>query len=255
MKKKVLLMLVALFMGGIIYGQNVAEEVRGTDSTSTGFVANALQWYDAHMNYTAVGVLMAVESSFIPFPSEVVIPPAVYVAANPESESGMKMWLIVVIGTLGALVGAYINYFLSRWLGRPIVYKFADSKLGHMLLLSGEKVEHAEKYFVNHGKISTLVGRLVPAVRQLISIPAGLAKMNIGSFTLFTLLGAGLWNSVLGVLGYLAYKAADPSIIARYSKQISIGILIVVGVITVILIARAIIKKRRKKVNDERKEE
>ena len=247
MKKKILMMMVALLMGGIIYGQNVAEEVRGTDSTSTGFVADALQWYDAHMNYTAVGLLMTIESSFIPFPSEVVIPPAVYVAANPEGESGMKIWLIIVIGTLGALLGAYINYFLSRWLGRPIVYKFADSKLGHMLMLSGEKMEHAEKYFADHGKISTLVGRLVPAVRQLISIPAGLAKMNLGSFTLYTVLGAGLWNSVLALLGYLAYQAADPTIIARYSKQISMGILVVVGVVVVALIVRAVIKKNRKK--------
>ena len=109
MKKKIFLMTIALLVGGIMYGQNVAEEVRGMDSTSTGFVAKALSWYDAHMNYTAVGVLMTVESSFIPFPSEVVIPPAVYVAANPEGESGMKIWLIVVVGTLGALIGAYIN--------------------------------------------------------------------------------------------------------------------------------------------------
>ena len=116
-----------------------------------------------------------------------------------------------------------------------------------MLMLSGEKMEHAEKYFADHGKVSTLVGRLVPAVRQLISIPAGLSKMNIGSFTLFTVLGAGIWNSVLALLGYLAYKAADPTIIARYSKQISMGILVVVGILVVFFIVRAIVKKRRKR--------
>ena len=115
---------------------HVAEQVRGTDSSSTGFVADLLEWYDANMNYTAVGALMTLESSFVPFPSEVVIPPAVYVACNPETKGGMKIWLIVLIGTLGAMLGAYINYFLSRWLGRPIIYAFARSRVGHLLQLS-----------------------------------------------------------------------------------------------------------------------
>ena len=104
---------------------NVAEQVRGSDDSSSGFVADVLTWYDAHMNYWAVGLLMTLESSFIPFPSEVVIPPAVYVASNPDTRSGMSLWIIVLVGTLGALIGAYINYFLSRWLGRPIISTFA----------------------------------------------------------------------------------------------------------------------------------
>ena len=114
-------------------GQGLAESV---DSNQTGVVAWALQQYDQHMGYPAVGVLMAVESSFIPFPSELVIPPAVYVSFDETSRSGMTWWLIVVIGTLGALIGAYINYFLSLWLGRPIIYAFVDSRWGHMLGLS-----------------------------------------------------------------------------------------------------------------------
>ena len=170
--------------------QTVAEQVMDVDSSSTGFVAKVLTWYDAHMNYTAVGLLMTLESSFVPFPSEVVIPPAVYVACNPDTKGGMKIWLIVLIGTLGAMLGAYINYFLSRWLGRPIVYAFAESKVGHLLRLSKEKVQRAETYFNDHGNISTLVGRLIPVIRQLISIPAGLSKMNIAAFSLFTFLGA-----------------------------------------------------------------
>ena len=224
----------------------IAEQVMGTDTSSTGFVAKALRWYDAHMNYGAVGALMTVESSFVPFPSEVVIPPAVYVACNPQSASGMKIWIIVLIGTLGALLGGYINYFLARWLGRPIIYAFADSKLGHMLLLSGAKVERAEEYFNRHGNISTLIGRMVPVVRQLISIPAGLSKMNIGSFTLFTCLGALLWNCILALLGYLAYQAADPSVIEHYSHLISIILVAVLVTAIALLVVRQMLRRKKK---------
>lgn len=225
----------------------IAEQVRGIDSSSTGFVADLLTWYDSNMNYTAVGALMTIESSFIPFPSEVVIPPAVYVACNPETKGGMKIWLIVLIGTLGAMLGAFINYFLSRWLGRPIIYAFADSRVGHLLRLSKEKIVKAEDYFNDHGNISTLVGRLIPVIRQLISIPAGLSKMNIGAFALYTFIGAAVWNCILALLGYLAYQAADPSIIERYSKEISVAIVVIFAVVVAILILRAIFKKQRQK--------
>lgn len=225
-------------------GVGVAEAVRG-DTASSGFVSTALHWYDAHMNYWAVGGLMAVESSFVPFPSEVVIPPAVYVAANPEGKSGMKIWLVVLFGTLGALLGALINYFLSRWLGRPIIYAFVDSKWGHMLQLSGEKMERAEKYFNEHGVVSTLVGRLIPVIRQLISIPAGLSKMNIWAFMLYTTLGALVWNCALALLGWLAYQAADPSVIERYSSLLSYVIIGVFVVAVGYFAVRYLLKKRR----------
>lgn len=225
-------------------GVGVAEAVRG-DTASSGFVSTALHWYDAHMNYWAVGGLMAVESSFVPFPSEVVIPPAVYVAANPDGKSGMKIWLVVLFGTLGALLGALINYFLSRWLGRPIIYAFVDSKWGHMLQLSGEKMERAEKYFNEHGVVSTLVGRLIPVIRQLISIPAGLSKMNIWAFMLYTTLGALVWNCVLALLGWLAYQAADPSVIERYSSLLSYVIIGVFVVAVGYFAVRYLLKKRR----------
>ena len=190
---------------------------------------------------------MAVESSFVPFPSEVVIPPAVYVALDEKSQSGMNWWLVVVFGTLGALVGAFINYFLSRWLGRPIIYAFVDSKLGHILQLSGEKMERAEKYFNDHGVFSTLVGRLIPVVRQLISIPAGLSKMNIGTFALYTTLGALIWNCVLALLGYLAHLAGDISVVEKYSSEISYIIIGLVILVALILTVRYFIKKNRKK--------
>jgi len=227
-------------------GAGVAEAVRG-DSASTGWVAWVLHKYDKHMNYWTVGGLMAIESSFIPFPSEVVIPPAVYVALDEHSQSGMNWWLVVIFGTLGALVGAFINYFLSRWLGRPIIYAFVDSKLGHILQLSGEKMERAEKYFNDHGVFSTLVGRLIPVVRQLISIPAGLSKMNIGTFALYTTLGALIWNCVLALLGYLAHLAGDISVVEKYSSEISYIIIGLVILVALILTVRYFIKKNRKK--------
>ncbi|MBR1785073.1 MAG: DedA family protein [Bacteroidales bacterium] len=223
----------------------IAEAVRG-DSTGSGWVASVLHWYDAHMNYTAVTSLMTLESSFIPFPSEVVIPPAVYVAANPESQGGMKVWLVVLFGTLGAMIGALINYFLSMWLGRPIIYAFAESKIGHALQLSKDKMQRAEEYFNRHGVVSTLVGRFIPVIRQLISIPAGLSRMNIGAFCLFTCIGALAWNCILALLGWLAYKAADPTVIERYSHQLSIIIVAIFATAVLFFVVRALVRRKTK---------
>lgn len=160
------------------------------------------QWFVENANYLFVFVFMTIESSFIPFPSEVVVPPAAYLACTHSGSSDMNVFVVVVVATLGALCGAFINYFLSLWVGRPVVYRFADSKLGHACLIDRTKVEKAEKYFDDHGAVSTFVGRLIPAIRQLISIPAGLARMNIGQFAIFTSLGALVWNAVLAGLGY-----------------------------------------------------
>ncbi len=228
---------------------HIAEQVQG-EADTTGFVAKVLNFYDAHMNYLTIAGLMTIESSFIPFPSEVVIPPAVYVSMDPASTGGMNIWLIVLFGTLGALLGALINYFLSRWLGRPIIYWFVDSKVGHLLLLSGEKMEQAEEYFNKHGNISTLVGRMIPAIRQLISIPAGLAKMNIGSFVFFTTLGALIWNSILALLGWVAYRAADPSVIKSYSHIISIILIALLCGGIAFVVIRAIVRRKKSKKAD-----
>ena len=157
------------------------------------------QWFVENANYLFVFVFMVIESSFIPFPSEVVVPPAAYLAA---ARGDMNVVAIVAVATAGALVGALVNYFLSMLIGRPIVYKFADSRLGHALLIDRDKVEKAEAYFDRHGAVSTFVGRLIPAVRQLISIPAGLSRMNIFRFMLYTSLGAGVWNIILAALGW-----------------------------------------------------
>lgn len=164
------------------------------------FDASAIfQWVTENASYWLVFILMVVESSFIPFPSEVIVPPAAYLAVT---RGDMNVFAIILVATAGAVVGALVNYYLSMWIGRPIVYSFASSRIGRMCLLSPEKVRHAEEYFDRHGAASTFIGRLIPAVRQLISIPAGLARMNIVSFIIFTALGAGVWNSVLAILGY-----------------------------------------------------
>ena len=163
-------------------------------------ITESFLWVEAHLNYFWITVLMAIESSFIPFPSEVVVPPAAYFACTEGSN--LNIYLVVVFATLGALIGALVNYYLAVWIGRPLVYKFANSRFGHMCLIDEAKVVKAEQYFDKHGAISTFIGRLIPAVRQLISIPAGLARMNLAKFVLYTSLGAGVWNIVLASLGY-----------------------------------------------------
>lgn len=202
------------------------------------------------MNYASITALMTIESSFIPFPSEVVIPPAVYVASEPTSalcatgNYPVDVALIVLFGTVGAMLGAVINYLLSMWLGRPIIYKFADSRVGHLLLLSSKKVQKAENYFNDHGKVSTFIGRLIPGIRQLISIPAGLAKMHFGQFMLYTFLGAFIWNTVLALLGYIAHGQAD--LINQYSHELSIIILALVGVVVIYYVGKIVYKRIKK---------
>lgn len=159
----------------------------------------AFQFFCDNASYWFVFLFMVIESSFIPFPSEVVVPPAAYLAV---SRGDMNIYLVVLCATAGAVVGALINYVLALWIGRPIVYQFANSRLGRACLITPEKVEKAEVYFDRHGAVSTFIGRLIPAIRQLISIPAGISRMNVWSFLLFTMLGAMVWNVILALMGY-----------------------------------------------------
>lgn len=205
-----------------------------------GYVEKIADWYDANMNYGTITTLMAVESSFIPFPSEVVVPPAA--AVSTREDSRLNIFLIVLFATLGAIIGALINYFLSISLGRAIIYKFADSKLGHLCLLSGEKIEKAEQYFNDHGKVSTFVGRLIPGIRQLISIPAGLAKMPLLSFIGFTALGAGIWNCVLAGIGYIV--GDNMELIYKYSHQIGYFLLAILVLVLAIYIIYKVVKRK-----------
>ena len=201
-----------------------------------------------NLNYWVVTLFMAIESSFIPFPSEVVVPPAAWKAMDPNS--GMSFILVIVFATIGADLGALINYYLAKWVGRPIIYRFADSRIGHMCLIDRQKVEVAEEYFRKHGAASTIFGRLVPAVRQLISIPAGLAGMHVGKFLLYTTIGAGVWNTVLATIGWGIYEYTDYKTTqdvykqaVQYSHEIGYVIL-ALAVVAVAFIAYKGIKKK-----------
>lgn len=169
------------------------------------FFQSVFDWYIANLNYFTIFLLMAIESSFIPFPSEIVVPFAAWKAAQGTLSVGG----VLLSSTAGAMTGAFFNYYLAFWLGRPVIYRLADTKWVHWLMVDRQKIERAEAYFIKHGKVSTFIGRLVPAVRQLISLPAGLAKMKTGTFALFTFIGAGLWNTILAVIGYFAYDLRD----------------------------------------------
>ena len=205
-------------------------------------------WLFDHLNYWTVAFFMAIESSFIPFPSEVVVPPAAW-----KTGSSMEMTFlgVVIFATIGANIGALVNYYLAKFLGRPVVYSFDRSRWGLYCLIDEAKVKYAEEYFVKNGAMSTFVGRLVPAVRQLISIPAGVAGMNIWKFLLYTTLGAGTWNFVLAGLGYLILKmfpeVDTPQKVAEkageYSHIIGYCILGVVAAVAIFYLVKHLRKK------------
>ncbi len=210
--------------------------------------AELFLWILDNLNYWVVALFMAIESSFIPFPSEVVVPPAAWKAMDPDS--GMSFILVIVFATIGANIGALINYYLAKWVGRPIIYRFADSRIGHMCLIDRQKVEVAEEYFRKHGAASTIFGRLVPAVRQLISIPAGLAGMHVGKFLLYTTIGAGIWNTVLATIGWGIYRYTDYKTTQdvyqqalKYSHELGYIILALAVVIVAFLAYKGLKKK------------
>ena len=153
-------------------------------------------------------VFMAIESSFIPFPSEVVMIPAGFLAARGELGLGSPLVAVLValaVGVLGSLAGAYVNYYLALWVGKPFLEKY-----GKWFFLKPAALERACEVFNKYGAATTFVCRMVPAIRQLISIPAGIARMPLGSFTLFTALGAGVWTAILAFVGYgLGRTAGD----------------------------------------------
>lgn len=210
--------------------------------------AELFLWILDNLNYWVVALFMAIESSFIPFPSEVVVPPAAWKAMDPDS--GMSFILVIVFATIGANIGALINYYLAKWVGRPIIYRFADSRIGHMCLIDRQKVEVAEEFFRKHGAASTIFGRLVPAVRQLISIPAGLAGMHVGKFLLYTTIGAGIWNTVLATIGWGIYQYTDYKTTQdvyqqalKYSHELGYIILALAVVIVAFLAYKGLKKK------------
>lgn len=168
-------------------------------------LTQVVDWYMANMNYWTITLLMAIESSFIPFPSEIIIPPAAYKAANGE----LNVFLVVFFGSVGALIGALFNYYFAKYLGQTLLLKFADTRIARMMLLDRAAVEKSEAYFRKNGNVSTLIGRLVPGIRQLISLPAGLVSMNLKSFILYTVIGSTIWNIILAILGYFFYSQKE----------------------------------------------
>lgn len=198
-----------------------------------------------NLNYGTIFFLMLLESTVIPVPSEFVVSPAAYHAAG----GNLNIVLVILFATIGADCGATINYFAGYYLGRPIIYKFANSRWGRACLLNQEKVEKSEKYFYDHGIFATLTGRLIPGIRHLISIPAGLAKMKFWQFLLYTTLGAGLWNCILAALGwYLHAIVPEQQLTAKimeYSDYIKVFIMALVGITLLYFLIRWCMKRKK----------
>ncbi len=203
--------------------------------------SSIVEWYNANLNYGTITLLMGIESSFVPFPSEIVVPPAAYKALQPNSN--LSLVLVVFFASVGALAGALINYYLSKFLGRPIIYKFADSRIGHFFLLDSCKIKNAEAFFLKHGAITTLVGRLIPGIRQLISIPAGLSGMKLLPFIIYTTIGATFWNILLALLGYFAHGQKD--LIDQYAGELS-KVLLGLGALFVAYMFFSAFRKKKK---------
>lgn len=200
-----------------------------------------------NLNYGTILLLMLLESTVIPVPSELVVAPAAYRAATGE----LDVFLVVLFATIGADIGASINYFVALYVGRPVVYKFANSKWGKMCLLNQKKVEKSERYFDNHGAIATLTGRLIPGIRHLISIPAGLARMTYWKFLAYTTIGAGVWHSILAAMGWYLHTAiGDVSdeelnrLITEYNHYIIIGIVAIVALVILYFLIKSKIHKK-----------
>jgi len=197
-----------------------------------------INWYMAHITYWTIFLLMAVESSFIPFPSEIVIPPAAFKAASGD----MNVFLVVLVGTLGAIAGGLFNYYLAKWLGKKLLMKFANTRLAHLMLIDQSSIEKSEVYFRKHGKSSTLIGRLVPGIRQLISLPAGLANMKMRDFILYTTIGSTIWNVILALLGYFFWSQKD--ILDKYYAELSLVCLGLGGLYVAYLMYNGFKKKK-----------
>lgn len=198
-----------------------------------------------NLNYGTILFLMLLESTVIPVPSEFVVTPAAYHAAG----GNLDVFLVILFATIGADMGATINYVVAYFVGRPVIYSFANSKWGKMCLLNQEKVEKSEKYFDDHGIVATLTGRLIPGIRHLISIPAGLAKMNYWKFLLYTTIGAGAWHAILAGLGWYLHSIVPEDQlndkITEYAEYIKITIIALVLLAVAYFALKYYLKKRK----------
>ena len=211
-----------------------------------GFISSLLN----NLSYPVILFLMLLESTVIPVPSELVVAPAAYHAAGGE----MNVFLVVLFATIGADLGASINYFVALYVGRPVIYKFANSKWGKLCLLNQEKVEKSERYFDNHGVVATLTGRLIPGIRHLISLPAGLARMNYWKFLAYTTIGAGIWHAILAAMGWYLSTFVKEDELESYIEQYNHYIVAVIVGLVVLAVLYFIVKsmiKRKKEKKDE----
>ena len=255
-RNRIIIILLSIVAVVLMADAVFAQDVAAATAPQSSWAEELYNWFKEHMNYTTIIVLMAIESSVVPLPSEVVVPPAAYFSL--QANSSLDFWVVILAATLGAYLGSAINYGLSMIIGRPIIYAFADSKVGHFLRLSKEKMERAEQYFQKKGSIPIFFGRLLPAVRHLISIPAGLSRMNFGTFSFFTIIGAGIWNVVLAGLGYLLYRIVpdDSQFFAQlehYNHYLKIAGFALLGAV-VLYICYKVYKNKKKTTehNDEK---
>ncbi|MDP3837249.1 MAG: DedA family protein [bacterium] len=199
-------------------------------------LVDALLNFAQEIGYWGVVFLMAIESSLIPFPSELVVPPAAYLAA----QGTLNIWLVIGASVLGSLIGALFNYFLAFYLGRPVIYRLASSKFARYLLIKPEQITRAELYFEKYDSTSTFFGRLIPVIRQLISLPAGFVRMPLYKFIFYTFLGSLLWTLVLAGLGY--FFGANETLWKTYYAELTWGI-----IAAVVIVLGILIWKQRKK--------
>lgn len=178
------------------------------------------------LGYPGIVVLMALESSFFPFPSEVVLPPAGYLAAHGR----MDAWLAIGSGILGSLIGAVINYALAAWLGLPLLRKY-----GKYVLVSNKSLDRSQAFFQRHGEISTFVGRLIPVIRQFISLPAGLVRMRLAVFSAYTAAGAGIWCAVLTYIGWVVGKNSEIFLSSEVNRLTKNALLVILPVLLVVV--------------------
>lgn len=198
-----------------------------------------------NLNYGTILFLMLLESTVVPVPSELVVTPAAYHAASGQ----LDVFLVILFATIGADIGASINYVVAYYVGRPVIYRFANSRWGKMCLLNQEKVEKSEKYFDDHGIVATLTGRLIPGIRHLISIPAGLAKMNYWKFLLYTTIGAGVWHTILAALGWYLHSIVPEDQlngkIEEYAEYIKLFIIVAVVLAAGYFIIHSYLKRKK----------
>lgn len=210
-------------------------------------LAELVEWAIEHLDYWVVFVLMILENSVVPLPAELIVTPAAYNAANGE----MSAALLILVTTVGSTIGAIINYYLSLWVGRPAIHHFAETRLGRLCGLNRHRLERAEDLFRRKGNLSTFIGRILPAGRQFISIPAGLASMNIAAFIFFTFIGSALWNSILVAAGYYLSYLLPPEEIAptieHYGMQINIVFFSIIGAVIAYYAIRARLRRRNQK--------